>query len=113
MANAIRNFARKQKRMRGDHNPISLTQEHDDHSISSYHPTKGWRRNSGKRMAASFAMARLLDRPVKQRTKRKPKVYKEQALRAAFALVTKRKFPQPITRQQKRYAQRKGIDLPA
>lgn len=85
---------------------------HKDHSVSTLHPTKGWRRISGRRIAAGVAMADVLG---STRTvigaglpKRRPKMYEGEAIRRAAGVVLKRKFPQPETRQQRRHKARHG-----
>ena len=81
--------------------------------VQTLHPTKGWRFISQRRIEAGVRMASMLDRQPRTAPKKKPKVYRDTALRRAAGLVLRRKFPQPVTRQQRRYAKRKGLALEA
>jgi hypothetical protein len=70
--------------------------------ILTLHPTKGWRLVNPLRFAAERVMASLLDHHLQPRRKKAPKVWRKPA-------------PVPkgvVTRQQRRYAKRKGLPIP-
>lgn len=82
--------------------------------IITLHPTKGERFVSFLRIAAERVMAGVLGNEVKRPAKKGRKVYfDEQQRRKAGRAILAMNRENPPTRQQKRYAQRKGIDLPA
>lgn len=61
MSSFPRRLQRKRLRQSADYAPkAQLTIVHKDGGYSTLHPTKGWVRVSGKRVAARLRMAQLL-----------------------------------------------------
>lgn len=64
---------------------------------------RGWTFMSAKRLEAQRKMAAMLDHVLPVRMRKKPKVWRKPAPPA----------PSTVTRQQVRYARRKGLPVPA
>lgn len=116
MSSYLRNLQRKADKLRADYEPRDPGMKEVGDAVLTIHPTKGKRFTHQRRIAANLAMGRMLDQTQRpRRSKAKPRIYREQAIRKANgAILTHRANANPVvTRQQRRHAERKGIDLSA
>lgn len=103
MSSFIRRIQRKVLRSAPDYEPHPQpTQVFKDGSYRTL-GRKGWRFFSARRLAAQRKMATMLDHVPAIRMRKTPKVWRKPAPPA----------PSTVTRQQIRYARRKGLPVPA
>lgn len=97
------NLSRKFQRRRGhkvDPKP-QFTEIREDGGYLTLHPTKGWRLITAARLRAGQKVAMMLDQIITPRLLKPAKVYRKPA----------KQWPGTVTRQQRRYAARKGLEV--
>lgn len=103
MSSFTRRIQRKVIRSAPDYQPRpQFTRVFDDGSYLTL-GRRGWSFISAKRLAAQRKMAQILDHVPGIRMRKKPKLWRKSAPPA----------PSTVTRQQIRYARRKGLPVPA
>ena len=102
MSSPLRNLQRKVLRGKFGWEASEQPVFEEGGKLKTLHFTKGWRIVNVSRLAAERVMANLLNHYFRPRPKKAPKVWRKPA-------------PVPkgvVTRQQRRYAARKGLAIP-